>query len=247
MRRSARIARACVTDHHAPDAHHEGRLTRSSARWPWFASEPDWALHMDTSRYPRFCCPGHRMTGDRTRMSSQQRNGLGYDFCHAIIDDHSRMAYVELHDDERAETVTGYVERALVGSARHGEAGRALRARRWRGPPSRRRIPETRVNSFGGRSRCPPKRGKPVLLVLRERSCGRPPRGRLSRRRGQAPTGERCPADAKRPALWCCADKRPSLGDGLVDHRRGGWASVAVAHLGGSRSSKSLRRFPAPR
>ncbi len=42
-RRSARIARACVTGHHAPDAHHEGRLTRSSTRWPWFASEPDGA------------------------------------------------------------------------------------------------------------------------------------------------------------------------------------------------------------
>ncbi len=29
------------------------------------------------------------MTGDRTRTSSQKRNSLGYDFCHAIIDDHS--------------------------------------------------------------------------------------------------------------------------------------------------------------
>ncbi len=38
---------------------------------------------MDTSRYARFYCPDHKMTGDRTRTSSQKRNGLGYDFCHA--------------------------------------------------------------------------------------------------------------------------------------------------------------------
>ncbi len=75
---------------------------------------------MDTSRYARFSRPGHRMTGDRSRTSSQKRNGLGYDFCHAIIDDHSRMAYVELHDDERTETVTGFVERALAVYAAHG-------------------------------------------------------------------------------------------------------------------------------
>jgi hypothetical protein len=39
---------------------------------------------------------------------------VGYDYAHAIVDDHSRLAYVELHDDERAATVTGFVERALA-------------------------------------------------------------------------------------------------------------------------------------
>ena len=33
---------------------------------------------------------------------------------HSIVDDHSRYAYSELHADERAETVTGFVERALA-------------------------------------------------------------------------------------------------------------------------------------
>jgi hypothetical protein len=45
---------------------------------------------------------------------------VGYDFAHAIVDDHSRLAYVELHDDERAETVTAFVERALAFFAEHG-------------------------------------------------------------------------------------------------------------------------------
>ena len=39
---------------------------------------------------------------------------VGYDYAHAIVDDHSRFAYVELHDDETAATVTAFVARALA-------------------------------------------------------------------------------------------------------------------------------------
>jgi hypothetical protein len=34
---------------------------------------------------------------------------VGYQFAHSILDDHLRLAYTELHEDERAETVTGFV------------------------------------------------------------------------------------------------------------------------------------------
>src|SRR3954452_16805376 len=51
---------------------------------------------------------------------------VGYDYAHAIVDDHSRLAYVELHDDERAATVTAFVERALAFFARHGISARRL-------------------------------------------------------------------------------------------------------------------------
>ncbi len=51
-------------------------------------------------------------------MRSETR--VGYDFAHAIVDDHTRLAYVELHDDETAPTVTGFVERALAFFAEHG-------------------------------------------------------------------------------------------------------------------------------
>ena len=47
---------------------------------------------------------------------------VGYDYAHAIVDDHSRLAYVELHRDERAATVTGFLERALAFFAEHGIA-----------------------------------------------------------------------------------------------------------------------------
>jgi transposase InsO family protein len=57
-------------------------------------------------------------------MRSETR--VGYDFAHAIVDDHSRLAYVELHDDKKAETVTGFVERALTFHAEHGIVAKRL-------------------------------------------------------------------------------------------------------------------------
>ncbi len=84
---------------------------------------------MDTSRYARFLRPGHAVTGDRSQRSRnwmRPETRVGYDFAHAIVDDHSRLAYVELHDDERAATVTGFVERALAFFAEHGIAAKRL-------------------------------------------------------------------------------------------------------------------------
>jgi transposase len=86
-------------------------------------------LHMDVSRYARFERPGHAVTGDRSprwRRSLHSQKLVGYDFAHAIVDDHSRLAYVELHGDERAATVTGFVERALAFYERHGVRARRL-------------------------------------------------------------------------------------------------------------------------
>jgi transposase len=93
--------------------------------WPC----PGDLLHMDTSRYARFVRPGHRVTGDRSQRSRQwmrPETRVGYDFVHALVDDHSRLAYAEIHPDERAATVTGFVERGLVFLAEHGIAARRL-------------------------------------------------------------------------------------------------------------------------
>ena len=62
------------------------------------------------------------MTGDRTRRSP----GAGYTYAHAIVDDHTRLACVELHPDERAATVTGFTKRALAWFAAHGIRVRRL-------------------------------------------------------------------------------------------------------------------------
>jgi transposase InsO family protein len=93
--------------------------------WPC----PGDLLHMDVSRYARFLRPGHRVTGDRSqrhRRWMRPETRVGYDFVHAIVDDHSRLAYAELHDDEKAATVTGFLERALVFFAEHGIQAKRL-------------------------------------------------------------------------------------------------------------------------
>jgi transposase InsO family protein len=99
--------------------------TANRYEWPC----PGDLLHMDTSRFARFERPGHAVTGDRSQRSRswmRPETRVGYDFAHAIVDDHSRLAYVELHDDERATTVTGFVERALAFFAAHGIEARRL-------------------------------------------------------------------------------------------------------------------------
>jgi transposase InsO family protein len=101
------------------------REPANSYEWPC----PGDLLHMDTSRYARFRRPGHRVTGDRSQRSRNwMRPGtrVGYDYAHAIVDDHSRLAYVELHEDEKAATVTGFLERALVFFERHGITAKRL-------------------------------------------------------------------------------------------------------------------------
>jgi transposase InsO family protein len=104
------------------------RAAREPAnRYEWPC--PGDLLHMDVCRYARFLRPGHRVTGDRSQagrawMSAETR--VGDDYAHAIVDDHCRLAYVELHDDERAATVTGFVERALAYFAEQGIVARRL-------------------------------------------------------------------------------------------------------------------------
>jgi transposase InsO family protein len=50
-------------------------------------------------------------------MSQDTR--VGYMFAHAIVDDHTRLAFVELHQDEKAATVTAFVARAVEWFATH--------------------------------------------------------------------------------------------------------------------------------
>lgn len=39
---------------------------------------------------------------------------LGYDYVHTVIDDHSRVAYAEIHDDEKGVTAADVLERAIA-------------------------------------------------------------------------------------------------------------------------------------
>jgi transposase InsO family protein len=95
------------------------RQPREQARlyeWPC----PGDLLHIDSKRFVRFTRPGHAVTGDRQRSGAEKRMRIGYEWAHSIVDDYSRYAYSELHTDERAATVTAFVERALAHFATLG-------------------------------------------------------------------------------------------------------------------------------
>jgi transposase InsO family protein len=74
---------------------------------------------------------GHRLLGRATgRRHSQHHQGrprtspgrpnLGYGYVHAAVDDHSRLAYAEVHDNETAATAVGFYQRAHAWYASHG-------------------------------------------------------------------------------------------------------------------------------
>jgi transposase InsO family protein len=90
--------------------------------WPC----PGDLLQMDVKRFACFTRPGHRVTGDRYRSAKEKRQHVGWEFCHSIIDDHSRLVFSELHPDEQAQTVTGFVERALAFFAEHSITAQRL-------------------------------------------------------------------------------------------------------------------------
>jgi transposase InsO family protein len=101
---------------------------RGVSRWPRAPREevrrfewpcPGDLLQMDTKRLARFTRPGHAVTGDRYRSAREKKAGVGWEFCHSLLDDHSRLAYTEIHRDEQASTVTGFVERALEFFSSH--------------------------------------------------------------------------------------------------------------------------------
>jgi transposase InsO family protein len=89
---------------------------QSYRRYEW--SRPGALLHMDVKKLARFSVPGHRVTGDpRTK---DLHRGIGYDHLHCVVDDHSRIAYVELHPREDADTNVRTLERALAFFAELG-------------------------------------------------------------------------------------------------------------------------------
>jgi transposase InsO family protein len=68
--------------------------------------------------------------GHRNRVATADRKGnsrsknhdpnMGKAFVHTVIDDHSRVAYAEIHDDEKAVTAIGVLQRAVSWFAARG-------------------------------------------------------------------------------------------------------------------------------
>ena len=71
---------------------------------------PGELLHLDTKKLARIRRVGHRIHGDR----STRVRGAGWEFAHVCVDDHTRLAYVEVLPDERTTTAMAFLRRALA-------------------------------------------------------------------------------------------------------------------------------------
>jgi len=80
----------------------------STRRYEW--SEAGALLHIDAFELAKFDRPGHWAHGDRSEPHRTRRAGkikvIG------VIDDHTRLAYCEIHRGERADTVSATLRRA---------------------------------------------------------------------------------------------------------------------------------------
>ena len=90
-----------------------------------------------------------RVRGERHRSATATRTGnrnalheprMGTAFVHTVIDDHSRVAYAEIHNDEKAHTATDVLKRAVSWFAARGvtvervlsDNGSAYKSHLWR-------------------------------------------------------------------------------------------------------------------
>jgi transposase InsO family protein len=85
-------------------------------RYEW--ERPGDLVHLDVKKLGRFNRVGHRITGDRTGQS--RTRGIGWEFVHVCVDDHSRLAYVEVLEDEKGPTTVAFLRRALAWFAERG-------------------------------------------------------------------------------------------------------------------------------
>ena len=115
---------------------------------------PGAMLHVDVTKFGNIPDGGGwrylgRAQGKRNRATTARRTGtrnsrheprLGTAFVHTVVDDHSRIAYAEIHADEKAATAIQVLRNAAAWFAARGvsiervlsDNGAAYRSRAWR-------------------------------------------------------------------------------------------------------------------
>lgn len=91
------------------------RATRRTAQ-RYEHDHPGSLIHVDVKKLGRIP-DGGGWRADPTQSSAVHRTShqrVGYDYVHTVIDDHSRLAYAEIHDDEKGTTAAGVLERAIA-------------------------------------------------------------------------------------------------------------------------------------
>lgn len=93
------------------------RASRSTAN-RYEREKPGELVHVDVKKLGRIPDGG----GWRAHGRSEQvrGRGIGFDYVHAAVDDHTRLAYAEIHPDEKGATAAGFLTRAAAYFAQHG-------------------------------------------------------------------------------------------------------------------------------
>jgi transposase InsO family protein len=113
--------------HHVPDLAAVDPITgepvRSSRRSAnrYEHPTPGAMIHVDVKKLGRIPPGGGwRLRGrEATVAHKHKRIKIGYDYVHTAIDDHTRLAYSEIHADEKDATCAGFLHRALAWFADH--------------------------------------------------------------------------------------------------------------------------------
>ncbi|GGN24020.1 IS481 family transposase [Lentzea pudingi] len=115
---------------------------------------PGSLLHVDVTKFGNIPDGGGwrfvgKKQGDRNREATAKRTGarhanyepnVGTAVLHTVIDDHSRVAYIEIHADETAATAISVLQRAITWFAERGvtvervlsDNGSCYRSHAWR-------------------------------------------------------------------------------------------------------------------
>jgi transposase InsO family protein len=85
-------------------------------------ARPGELVHMDVKKIGRIPDGGGWRAHGRAVGSTRRRRNtrVGFDYVHSIVDDHSRFAYSEILNDEKADTTAAFFTRAQSALAAHG-------------------------------------------------------------------------------------------------------------------------------
>jgi transposase InsO family protein len=151
-----------------------GRLSRLEPPEPpnrYSRRHPGELIHIDTKKLGRFGAPGHRVTG---RGPGTRNRRPGWEVVHVCVDDATRLAYVEILDDECGPTSTGFLARAVAWLGSKGvvvhrvmtDNGPPFRSRAWAGWCRDHRVRHMRTRPY--RPRTNGKAERFIQTMLRE-------------------------------------------------------------------------------
>jgi transposase InsO family protein len=90
---------------------------QTTRRYEW--AQPGALLHIDTMQLPKFERPGHWATSGQ-RSEQIRTRGAGTVYVISVVDDHSRLAYCELHSGEDRWSTTATLRRAAAWMTEQG-------------------------------------------------------------------------------------------------------------------------------